>query len=77
MGDKLKIVDVIVLGAGAAGLFCAAQAGKRGRNVVVLDHAKRLGGKILMSGGGAVTSLTCTPAMKIFYQITHISVNQH
>ena len=45
-------VDVIVLGAGAAGLFCAAQAGKRGRNVVVLDHAKRLGGKILMSGGG-------------------------
>jgi predicted Rossmann fold flavoprotein len=48
----LKKVDVIVLGAGAAGLFCAAQAGKRGRNVVVLDHAKRLGGKILMSGGG-------------------------
>ena len=44
--------DVIVIGAGAAGLFCAAQAGFRGRNVVVLDHAKRLGGKILMSGGG-------------------------
>ncbi|MGB3727268.1 MAG: NAD(P)/FAD-dependent oxidoreductase [Glaciecola sp.] len=44
--------DVIVLGAGAAGLFCAAQAGQRGRNVEVLDHAKRLGGKILMSGGG-------------------------
>ena len=48
----MKNVDVIVLGAGAAGLFCAAQAGKRGRKVVVLDHAKRLGGKILMSGGG-------------------------
>ncbi len=44
--------DVIVLGAGAAGLFCAAQAGFRGRSVEVLDHAKRLGGKILMSGGG-------------------------
>lgn len=44
--------DVIIIGAGAAGLFCAAQAGKRGRKVLVLDHAKRLGGKILMSGGG-------------------------
>ncbi|MCC2617553.1 NAD(P)/FAD-dependent oxidoreductase [Aestuariibacter halophilus] len=44
--------DVIVIGAGAAGLFCAAQAGKRGRRVVVLDHAKKVGRKILMSGGG-------------------------
>jgi hypothetical protein len=44
--------DVLVIGAGAAGLFCAAEAGKRGRKVEVLDHAKRLGGKILMSGGG-------------------------
>jgi hypothetical protein len=44
--------DVIVVGAGAAGLFCAAQAAKRGRTVSVLDHAKRIGGKILMSGGG-------------------------
>ncbi|MGY0591872.1 MAG: FAD-dependent oxidoreductase, partial [Paraglaciecola chathamensis] len=48
----MKKVDVIVIGAGAAGLFCAAQAGKRGRSVAVLDHAKRIGGKILMSGGG-------------------------
>ena len=48
----LNKVDVIVIGAGAAGLFCAAQAGKRGRSVAVLDHAKRIGGKILMSGGG-------------------------
>ncbi|WP_343858927.1 NAD(P)/FAD-dependent oxidoreductase [Aliiglaciecola litoralis] len=44
--------DVIVVGAGAAGLFCAAEAAKRGRSVTVLDHAKRIGGKILMSGGG-------------------------
>lgn len=44
--------DVIVIGAGAAGLFCAAQAAKRGRSVLLLDHAKRIGGKILMSGGG-------------------------
>lgn len=43
---------MIVVGAGAAGLFCAAEAGKRGRTVTVLDHAKRIGGKILMSGGG-------------------------
>lgn len=44
--------DVIVIGAGAAGLFCAIEAAKRGRKVEVFDHAKRLGGKILMSGGG-------------------------
>lgn len=44
--------DVIVIGAGAAGLFCAAQAGARGRSVTVLDHAKKVGRKILMSGGG-------------------------
>ncbi|MBT1451796.1 NAD(P)/FAD-dependent oxidoreductase [Glaciecola sp. XM2] len=44
--------DVLIIGAGAAGLFCAAEAAKRGRKVEVIDHAKRLGGKILMSGGG-------------------------
>lgn len=44
--------DVIIIGAGAAGLFCAAEAGKRGRSVTVLDHAKKVGRKILMSGGG-------------------------
>lgn len=48
----MKKRDVIVLGAGAAGLFCAAQAGLRGRSVEVLDHAKKVGRKILMSGGG-------------------------
>ena len=48
----MKEVDVVVIGAGAAGLFCGATAGKRGRNVVVLDHAKKVGRKILMSGGG-------------------------
>src|ERR1700730_17767018 len=44
--------DVLILGAGAAGLFCAAEAGKRGRRVVLLDHAERVGKKILISGGG-------------------------
>lgn len=48
----MKKRDVIVIGAGAAGLFCAAEAGKRGRSVEVLDHAKKVGRKILMSGGG-------------------------
>lgn len=44
--------DVVVLGAGAAGLMCAMEAGRRGRRVVVLDHAERIGKKILISGGG-------------------------
>ncbi|MGZ5025949.1 MAG: NAD(P)/FAD-dependent oxidoreductase [Methylobacter sp.] len=44
--------DVIILGAGASGLMCAIEAGKRGRNVLVLDHANKAGKKILMSGGG-------------------------
>ena len=44
--------DVIIIGAGAAGLMCAAQAGYRGRNVLLLDHAKQAGKKILISGGG-------------------------
>lgn len=45
-------VDVLILGAGGAGMFCAIQAGKRGRNVALIDHSKKLGGKILISGGG-------------------------
>lgn len=43
---------VIIIGAGAAGLFCAINAAKRGRRVLVIDHANKLGKKILMSGGG-------------------------
>ncbi|AHK15387.1 MULTISPECIES: NAD(P)/FAD-dependent oxidoreductase [Thalassolituus] len=45
-------VDVVIIGAGAAGLFCAANAAKKGRSVLVLDHANKAGKKILMSGGG-------------------------
>lgn len=48
----MQTVDVIIIGAGAAGLMCAIEAGKRGRNVVVLDHTNKPGKKILMSGGG-------------------------
>jgi predicted Rossmann fold flavoprotein len=44
--------DVIVIGAGAAGMMCASEAGKRGRSVLILDHAKKLAEKIRISGGG-------------------------
>lgn len=44
--------DVVIIGAGAAGMMCALQAGYRGRRVLLLDHVKRPGKKILMSGGG-------------------------
>ncbi|TEW54604.1 NAD(P)/FAD-dependent oxidoreductase [Psychromonas sp. RZ22] len=44
--------DVIIIGAGASGLMCAIEAGKRGRNVLLIEHAKRIGQKIIMSGGG-------------------------
>ena len=44
--------DVLILGGGAAGLMCALTAGQRGRRVRVVDHANKVGKKILMSGGG-------------------------
>ncbi len=44
--------DVLIIGASASGLMCAIEAGKRGRDVTVLDHANKAGKKILMSGGG-------------------------
>jgi predicted Rossmann fold flavoprotein len=55
--------DVIILGAGAAGLMCALTAGQRGRKVLLLDHADRVGAKILISGGGRCnfTNLDCAP----------------
>jgi predicted Rossmann fold flavoprotein len=57
-----EICDVLVLGAGAAGLMAAITAGQRGRRVLVLDHADRIGKKILISGGGRCnfTNLHCT-----------------
>ena len=56
--------DSIVLGAGAAGLMCAVEAGKRGRRVVVLERVARIGKKILISGGGRCnfTNIHCRPA---------------
>lgn len=64
MPSSLKHYDVIILGAGGAGLFCAMTAGARGRSVLVLDHAKAPGEKIRISGGGRCnfTNLHATPA---------------
>ena len=55
--------DAIVLGGGAAGLFCAARAGQRGRRVVVLERNREVGRKILISGGGRCnfTNIHCRP----------------
>ncbi len=55
--------DALVLGGGAAGLLCAIEAGKRGRRVAVLEHADRVGKKILISGGGRCnfTNVHCQP----------------
>jgi hypothetical protein len=63
MSTAVRQFDVIVLGAGAAGLMCAAVAGQRGRRVVVLEHNGQLGRKILISGGGRCnfTNLHCGP----------------
>ena len=65
-------VDVVVLGAGASGLMLAAEAGKRGRSVVVLEKANKVGKKILMSGGGKCnfTNLDVEPS-------NYISENPH
>ncbi len=64
--------DALILGAGAAGLLCAIEAGKRGRRVAVLERADRLGKKILISGGGRCnfTNIYCRPE-------NFISANEH
>src|SRR2546423_15440303 len=55
--------DVIVIGAGAAGLSCAIEAGQRGRKVLVIEHADRVGKKIAISGGGRCnfTNISTSP----------------
>jgi len=65
-------VDVLIVGAGAAGLMCAIAAGQRGRSVLVVDHANKAGKKILMSGGGRCnfTNMGVTPA-------NYLSANPH
>jgi predicted Rossmann fold flavoprotein len=65
-------IDALILGAGAAGLFCAAEAGKRGRRVAVLERADRIGKKILISGGGRCnfSNIHCRPE-------NFLSANEH
>ncbi len=60
----MQNIDVLIIGAGAAGLMCAIEAGKRGRSVLVIDHAKRAADKIRISGGGRCnfTNLHASPA---------------
>jgi predicted Rossmann fold flavoprotein len=66
------VFDVLILGAGAAGLMCAIEAGKRGKRVAVLDRADKIGKKILISGGGRCnfTNIHCRPE-------NFISANPH
>ncbi|MBN9018234.1 MAG: NAD(P)/FAD-dependent oxidoreductase [Rhizobiales bacterium] len=58
--------DVVVIGAGAAGMMCAIEAGKRGRSVLVVDHAKAAGEKIRISGGGRCNFTNLNAAPKNF-----------
>ena len=60
----MRQYDVVIIGAGAAGMMCAIEAGKRGRSVLVIDHADAAGEKIRISGGGRsnFTNLHTTPA---------------
>ncbi len=64
--------DVIIIGAGAAGLFCAAEAGKRKKRVLVIEHEEKVGKKILISGGGRCnfTNMYASPE-------NYISQNPH
>ena len=59
----METVDVVVIGAGAAGMMCAIEAGKRGRKVLVIDHAPKPGEKIRISGGGRCnfTNINASP----------------
>ncbi len=72
MHSEKNDFDVIILGAGGAGMMCGLSAGNRGRRVLILDHAMKLGGKILISGGGRCnfTNTGATPA-------NYVSENTH
>lgn len=72
----MKTYDVVIIGAGAAGLMCALTAGYRGLRVRVVDHASKAGKKILMSGGGRCnfTNLATTPA-HFFSRNPHFSIS--
>ena len=68
----MKKYDVIIIGAGASGMMCAIESGKRGRLVLVLDHASKIGEKISISGGGSCnfTNINTSPS-------NYLSNNSH
>src|SRR5277367_1919112 len=68
----MEAFDVIIAGAGAAGLMCAMTAGRRGRRVLLLEHAHRPGAKILISGGGR-----CNFTNREIVPDRFLSTNQH
>jgi predicted Rossmann fold flavoprotein len=72
MSDSLQSYDVIILGAGASGLLCAFTAARRGRRVLVLERANKIGKKILMSGGGR-----CNFTNRVVEPANFISANPH
>ena len=91
MAERAQSFDVIVIGAGAAGLMCALTAGQRGRKVLLLEHTDKVGAKILISGGGRCnfTNLGsdpknflsdnphfCTSALKRYTQADFIALVQ-
>ncbi|WEK48898.1 MAG: NAD(P)/FAD-dependent oxidoreductase [Candidatus Kaistia colombiensis] len=61
-----KFYDVVVLGAGAAGMMCAIEAGKRGRSVAIIDHSPSVGDKIRISGGGRCNFTNINASAKNF-----------
>ena len=70
--SRNQAFDVVVAGAGAAGLMCAIRAGQRGRRVLLLDHAEKVGKKILISGGGRCNFTNTDSRLEAF-----LSANPH
>jgi predicted Rossmann fold flavoprotein len=65
--DVVDVPDVLILGAGGAGMMCAIHAARRGRSVLLVDHGSKIGGKILISGGGRCnfTNTGASPAQYV------------
>lgn len=72
--DNKRLIkkDVVIIGAGAAGLMCAIEAGKRGRSVIVLEHMEKTGKKIRVSGGGRCNFTNINPGPE-----NYLSANPH
>ena len=75
--DSVTHYEVIIIGGGAAGLMCAATAAQRGRRVLVLEKANKVGKKILMSGGGRCNFTNYSVDAEITLPIIHTFVSRH